>query len=346
VIEHRFIVAGAFQVLNATEARQHFGLDDARCELVFMLPPQPRAAEETRSIIEEAHWSNVRVVGPPSTSVPRWVSRVRNGRPLRRESAPLSHLFLGDYQTHLGRHAAHGVRGGAVVVLDDGQATLRVNAYRVARAEGRRPPRLHPQIPRPRYDIQRAFARALGLRLGDLRSVTFFTVYDLTPARGDAVVRNRFTWLRTRYGTPTIVAGSLFLGSPLVESAIVSHDTYVTILKRLQAQSDGALWYRPHPREDPARVARLHDDVGFELLELDSIIEVGVLRTGWVPARIATTHSTALDTLRVILGDAVNVQAIPLPIEQVAPRWRDWITRAYDEMDARLGVPVERLELL
>jgi hypothetical protein len=65
-----------------------------------------------------------------------------------------------------------------------------------------------------------------------------------------------------------------------------------------------------------------------------------------VPERVVATHSSALDTLRVILGDAVAVQAIPLPTELVAPRWRDWITRAYADMDGRLGVPVDRLELL
>jgi hypothetical protein len=346
VIDYRFIVSGAFQVLNATEARQYFGLDDARCELVLLLPPQPRAADEANAIIEDAGWSNVRVIGPSSTSVPRWVRRVRNGRGLIDESASLVQLFIGGYETHLARHAAHGVRYGGVVALDDGQATLRVNWYRVERAAGRRGPRLHPQIPRPRYDIQRAAARLLGLRLGDLDRVTFFTVYKLQPAPNDTVIRNDFSWLRSRFGTPKVVEGTLFLGSPLVESGIVAHDTYVTLLQRLRDRFGDPLWYRPHPREDPSHIEIVRGQVDLELLTLDSIVEYGLLRSGWTPANIATTHSTAIDTLRVILGDAVAVRSIPLPPEHVAARWKDWIGRAYADMDARLGVPVERLELL
>lgn len=346
LVENRFIVAGAFQALNAAEARHHFALDDARCELVFLLPPQPRAAEETRTIIRETEWANVRVIGPTSESVPQWVRRVRNGRGLVVESASLDRIFLGDYQTHLGRHAAHGVRNGGTVVLDDGQATLRVNNYRVARASGRHPPRLHAQVPRPRYDVQRAAARVLGLQLGDLEHVTFFTLYDIEPAPCDRVIRHRFEWLRHRFGPPVIVDGTIFVGTPIVEEGIVTHETCVTMLQRLRERSGGELWYRAHPREDASHVARLLNEVGMQPFTGDSIIEYGLLRSGWTPAHVAGTHSSALDTLRVILGDMVTVQSIPLPPTVVARRWRAWIARAYAEMDARLGVPVERLELL
>jgi hypothetical protein len=349
VIEHRFIASGAFQALNATEARHHYGLDDTRCELVYLLPPQPQAARQSRALIDDTGWSNVRVVGPPSDSFPHWVRRVRNGKGLRRESSSLSHLFLGDYQTHLALNAAHGVEEPdqtEVVVLDDGQATLRVNAHRVARHDGRRPPRLHAQVPRPRYDLQRVAARVLGLRIGDLDRITFFTLYDVRPAPTDRVVRNRFSWLRARFGAPRVVDCTLYLGTPLVESGMVAHDTYVTLLRQVRARCGGELRYRPHPREDPAHVAQLVDEAGVELVDLPSIIEYGLLASGWCPARVVSTHSSALDTLRVILGDAATVQSVDVPAALVAPRWRAWMTRSYEEMDARLGVPVERLELL
>ena len=349
VIDHRFVVSGAFQALNAAEARHHFELDDERCELVFLQPPQPRAERETRAVVDAAGWSNVRVIGPASTSVRQWTRRVRNGRGLRRESAALERLFLGDYQTHLGLNAAHGMRtehgGGAVVVLDDGQATLRVNAHRVARHEGRRAPRLHAQIPRPRYDVQRVMARALGLRIGDLDRVTFFTLYDITPAGDDRLIRNDFSWLRGRFGAPRVVDCTLFLGTPLVEQGVVTHDTYVGVLRQVREQCGGELRYRPHPREDRAHVDQLIDDAGMQLVELESIIEYGLLAAGWCPARVVSTHSSALDTLRVVLGDATTVQSVALPPALVAPQWRDWIARSYAEMDRRLATPVERLEL-
>lgn len=346
MIRHRFIVVGAFQALNATEARHHLGLDDADCELVFLVPPQPRAAEEARTIIDDLGWSRVRVMGPPATSVVAWARRVRNARSLIDDSASLDHLVIGDYQTQIARHAAHGLRHGEVVVLDDGAATLRVNAYRRAVADGTRPPRLHPQVPRHRYEIQRVAARFLGLKLGDLERVTFFSLYDIRPAPHDTSIRNRFEWLRRRFPDPKVTDGALFLGSPFVEVGILPHETYVTMLRRLKERADGELWYRPHPREDAGHVNRLIDDVGLEVLELDTIVEYGLLDQGWLPARVTANHSTGLDSLRVILGDRVSVQSIPLPVSLVGRRWRDWIGRAYEEMDSRLGEPVERLELL
>jgi hypothetical protein len=347
VFEHRFVVAGAFQALNAVEARHAYAWPVDECELVFLLPPQPRAESETRSIIADSEWSHVREVGPPSASVRHWMQRIRNGRRLADDAEPPRHVVLGDYQTQLGRHVANCFPTADVVVLDDGQATLRVNSYRVARAEGRRPPRLHPQVPRLRYEAQRVAGRLLGLDLGDVPSVTFFTLYDIDPAPSDHVIRNRFEWLHQRFGTPVVDEDmTLFLGTPLVEQGVVTAATYVTMLRRLREQVSGELWYRPHPREDATRVAALISQTGAVRLELDTIVEYGLLAAACVPARIVSTHSSALDSLRVVLGDAVTASAIPLPTDLVAPRWRDWIARAYAEMDTRLGVPVPRLELL
>lgn len=339
-------MVGAFQALNATEARHHFGLDDAGCELVFLLPPQPRAAAETHRIIDALGWAHVRVMGPPATSMLRWARRVRRARHLAGESAGLDHLVIGDYQTQIARHAAHGVGEGEVVVLDDGAATLRVNAYRTARAGGKRPPRLHPQVARHRYEVQRVAARLLGLDLGDLPGVTFFTLYDISPAPPDRVVRNRFAWLRQRFPSLEIVEGALFLGSPFVEVGILPHETYVTMLRRLRERAGGDVWYRPHPREDRAHVERLVAETDVRLLELDTVVEYALLAQGWIPSQVVANHSTGLDSLRVILGDRVSVRSVPLPVELVGRRWRDWIRRAYDEMDTRLGEPVERLPLL
>ena len=346
MIQHRFVVVGAFQALNAAEARHAFGLDDEQCELVFLVPPQARAADEARVMIELTGWRRVREIGPANTSLLPWMRKVRNARGLVDESASLDHLFVGDYQTQLARHAAHGVHDGDVVVLDDGLGTLRVNAHRVALAEGRPAPRLHPQVRPSREAVQHVVARLLGLRVGELERVTFFTIYDLTPAPPDRVVRNRYEWLRAQFPSPEVVDGTLFLGSPLVESGIVTADVYRTMLTRLREVAGPKLWYRPHPREHRDRVAALVAGVGMELLELDTVVEHGLLAGGWVPANVAANHSTTLDTLRVLLGDTVSVRSVPVPVELVPRRWREFITMAYADLDARLGEPVERLELL
>lgn len=342
----------AFQVLNATEARARFGLDDRECELVLLAPSTPRGASEARRLIEAAEWSNVRVAGPAADSFPNWVRRVRAHRSLRAESSDLERLFIGDYQTHLARHAAHGLAGDpadpdrSVVVLDDGAVTVRVGQYRAARADGSRPPRLHPQVSRPRYDVQRAAARLLGLALADLDRVTFFTIYDVAGAPDDTVVRHGFEWLRTRFGVPEVEDGALFIGTPVVDVGILAFDTYVTMLRRIRDHAGGTLWYRPHPRERPDGVARLAAAAGMSVLGLDTIVEFALAERGAVPRLVVANHSSALDSLRVILGGVVAVKTVPLPPAVVARRWQDFIARSYRDMDARLGEPVERLDVL
>jgi hypothetical protein len=346
VVENRFIVLGAYQALNAAECRHHLGLDDDACELVFLVPPQPRSAEETRTMIAATGWAHVREIGPPNTSVRQWARKVRNARGLRDESATLHRLLIGDYQMQLGIHAAGGLRDGELIVLDDGLATMRINAYRRARAAGEPLPRLQPQVRTVEYEVQRRVARLLGLRLADPEAVTFFTVYDVEAAPSDRVERNSFMWLRSRFGVPDVVPGTLFLGSPLVESGIAPSAVYEDLLRRLRDVSAAPLWYRPHPREDADRVAALVRAVGMELLQLDSIVEYGVLDAGWVPETVVANHSTTLDTLRVILGDLVTVRSVPVPVEVVPRRWKPFIEMAYADLDALLGSPVERLELL
>jgi hypothetical protein len=321
-------------------------MDDAACELVFLTPPQARAAAETRVAIGATGWSNVREIGPPSTSPWHWARKVRRARALRDESRSVAHLVVGNYETQLARHAANGLDGGEVVVLDDGASTRHVNAHRRAVHEGRRPPRLHAHVARHRYEAQRLVARLLGLDLRDPDRVTYFTAYDVEPSAADRVVRNRYDWLRERFGRPTLTDDTLFLGSPLVEVGIVEDGLYLEMLRRLRAATDGTLWYRPHPREDPERIATLVRDAGVHVLALDTVVELALLRDGEVPRRVVANHSTALDTFRVILGDAVTVQSVPIPAHLVARRWRAWITRAYADLDARLGEPVERLDLL
>lgn len=343
----RFIVVGAFQLLNAVEARHHFRLEDAECDLVFLVPPQPRAAAETRWLIEATGWSNVRELGPPATSLAQWARRVRGARSLREESSDLDRLFLGDYQNQIGLHAAHGLPAGAeLVALDEGMATVRINAYRRARAAGERRPQLQPNVRRAELEAQRLAARLLGLRLGDPERLTSFSIYAIDPAPGDRLERNTYSWLRGRFPVPDVVDGTLFLGSPLVESGILTDALYETLLRRLRDVAGDHLWYRPHPREHPDRIAQLVRQVGVEVLELDTVVEYGLFESGWVPANVVANHSTTLDTLRVLLAGSVSVRSVPIPLEHVPRRWKPFVTMAYGDLDTRMGAPVERLELL
>ena len=346
-IRHRFLVLGAFQALNAAEARHHFGLPDDACELVLLTPPQERSAAEARAMIEATGWANVREIGPPNTSVRQWLRKVRNARGLRDESGPLDHLFLGDYQMQLGIHAAHGLDAGELVVLDDGLATIRIAAYRRARADGvSRPPRLQPQVRPSRLAAQRILARAIGLELGDPTGVTFFTVYDIDPGAGRP---RRAPHLRL---APAALRSTRGRGR---------HAVHRLPARRVGDRGTGGVQRPAAPA--CVRAARPRSGTDRIRARTSPASRPCWPASGWscwsstpssstacspaVGCRRPSSPTTARRSTRCACSSAtpLPVRSVPVPVDLVPRRWKPFITMAYDELDGRLGEPVERLEL-
>jgi len=336
MIRNRFIVVSALQALGAAEARHALDLSDDECELVLLVPPVSGALDAVRAIVRDSSWAQVREAGPPADTALHWCSRVIRHRGLRSESAGLDRIFLGDYQNQIGRNAAHGLDDGDIFVLDDGTATVLVNEYRKALAENREPPSLMPQVSRGHYRMQALAARALGLRLDELQRVTYFTIYPLSPSPPDTVIRHRFDWLRSRFGNPELVDGTLFLGSPLVEAGIVNLATYREMLSLVRESTDGRLWYRAHPREAKDKVEELCERYDFELLHGEGIIEWIVAEQRWMPRRVVGNFSTALDTLRVLGGSDASVESIELPQRLVASHWWPRVKELQESVSSRM----------
>ena len=227
--DHVFVVGGAFQALNAIEAREHLGLDPEACELVTLVPKGGAVPlSQMDAIVELGKWPVHRQIEPASSSVLNWIRRVVRSQMLVRRYDTIQTLLIGDYRTQIMRSWANRVEAAEVWLLDDGSATLMVNDHRRA-ALGSSPTPPYP-LTLNATRAQNVAARGLGLKLGHPGDVSFFTVYDIEPLATDRVVRNSYRWLKRTLSEPEPVEGSLLLGSPWVEDG----KEQIQVLKALQ----------------------------------------------------------------------------------------------------------------
>ena len=321
-----FLVETPLQLLNAIEARHYFCLEQAHLRILTS-PPFPRAA--FTPLLEDGDWASteyapIRVTRPDlhsEESVRRslfsnlaeyrsYLDQAyrrsllnRWARALRRVDS----LFLGGYMQPYMKHFANVLPHRCLVALDDGTDTLRVNQRR-----------LHPEPTTSGAGIGRVkvFAhRTLhDWNIREPESVTFFSAFDLRTHPSDHLIKNEYSYVRTRALGTASSRDVLFLGQPLVEDGYIRFDAYVRHLKSALAflrATDVA--YAPHPRESSENVAILARETGVSVAPSDLPIELHLALRSGTPKRLASFFCSALDNSRIIFGPGLAITAFRLP---------------------------------
>ncbi|MDB1087062.1 hypothetical protein PJ985_05710 [Streptomyces sp. ACA25] len=195
-----------------------------------------------------------------------------------------------------------------VVVVDDGTATMEFLG-RVGR--GAPLVRWHRAAPRgPRAALFAPVARRAVRRLSPSagRSVEVFTAMPVEGPAGMRVTANAFGWTRARFGPPRLSAGADLVGTSLVETGVIREDRYLAAVTEL-ARRDGATRYFAHRREGAAKLRRIAEEAGLEVVRPELPLEL-VARRGPVAARLLSFPSTVVHTLPLVLGDTPAVIAV------------------------------------
>lgn len=135
---------------------------------------------------------------------------------LRPRIAAADQLVVGDPFSGLVQVLLPAYRGGGLVVVDDGTATME---FTTRLAEG---------TPLARWDARggltawlRGPSAARARRIftpTPNRPVTVFTVMPANPVPSLVLRPNRYDWTRGRFGSPRLVPGTDIVGTSLVES--------------------------------------------------------------------------------------------------------------------------------
>lgn len=317
-----FIVETPLQLLNAIEAKH--SLDLGECFLILILS-DPFPEQVFRPLLNLADWKNVDCIWLSHRFDPinlQWLGKPLSHRlneyvkeskqlvkrlkfdKLSSNCAEIDNLVLGNLLQGYMQHLANLIKARRVYLLDDGTDTLRVNASRK---------RIEPDptfvpgslLRRAKNCIRRVL---LDWDVREIRSVTFFTSYDLDLSPKDSYIRNNYTFWRERLKTSATKDVVYFLGQPLVEDGYLAQENYLAALTKIVKHYAGQnILYLTHRREAEANVEAIRG-MGFRVGRFDLPIEVQMLNEE-MPSELSSFFSSALDNSRIIFGANVKVTA-------------------------------------
>ncbi|MFD6419801.1 hypothetical protein [Streptomyces sp. NPDC060194] len=317
-------VESPVQLLNVLEwdhAHRAGAAGEGRAErpTVVVLPPlDPMSRGQLRRMAELARDEGMTV---------RW-QEARGGAnaPVRtvRELAPLirraRRIVIGDpFSRYV--HLLVGLgRARDLVVVDDGTATTE---FVTLLATGRPLVRWHRRAGRrgPRElllgPVTAAARRRLTPDARGRRTVTVFTAMPLPDGAppGVRVAANDLAWTRSRFGPPRLTGGADLVGTSLVETGVVDPERYLEAVRALAA-AHHVTRYFAHRRESAAKLRRLSEETGLEIVRPDLPLEL-IARRGPVGRTILSFPSTVVHTLPLALADTGSEVAIC----DVDPSW-------------------------
>ena len=234
------------------------------------------------------------------------------------ERLVLGDPFSGAMQLVLGLSRVNNV-----VVVDDGTATIEF--ARLWKA-GLSLVRWHSSAP----SIHRRHVASLASRRIAVGSGCQVSLFTAMPVELDdvRVLRNGFSWLRSRYATPEIKPGSDLIGTSLVETGVVDETHYLSGVRRL-TEAHSIDRYFAHRKESDSKLAKVAA-LGLQVMRPDLPLEI-VARRAAIGRKMLSFPSTVVHTLPLVLSDTAS----ELVVCDIAGEW--FTSRAPSHSDRFLG---------
>jgi len=307
-----FLIQTPLQALNAIEAAYAFGFEPSDAVVICAESPLEINNRQTARMLADEKWGAVHVIPHHGVTLSDWLGRMRSLNSVARDLPDCEHVFLGDYGFDLARHFCFRVQPHRVVLLDDGNATLNVARTRVNPLEAK-------YFLNPPFTTRRKvrLKRLLGMRDHLADHLTYFTVYDLHAERGDRIVNNTYERLRARSTLEVDENTVFFLGTTTAEAEGVGDDRYLEIVSRALTYlgNFANVYYLPHRREDPLRLARLERELGVSVKQFDAPVEYGLCSlSDRLPALVAGFPTSAFVNLQVLFGDRIRLKVFPIEL--------------------------------
>jgi hypothetical protein len=297
------LVESPAQLLNLLEwalGERRGAVDPGRLDAAVLLPLDDTTRRQLDAMVSVARAEGVGVSVHDIRRNP--VALARCVAALAPKLAGAGRLVIGDPFSGLIQHLLPLTRAQDVVLVDDGTATLELSTQLLA---GQPLVRWH----RDGKSAPRAAVRA-GRRLtpGHGKQLEVFSslATDLRLPPGGIASVNGYSWTRRRYGPPRILPGVDLVGTSLAETGLVSVNRYIAEVTTL-AHEYGVDRYLAHRREDPAKLARIAEVAGVEIISPELPLELA-LRSGPVARTVVSFPSTVVHTLPTVLeGTGVQI---------------------------------------
>lgn len=320
-----FIIETPLQLINAVEAKHHFSLE-TDCTLIILDDQSGNNFQQIESIIDRNDWKNIAIIANKNTLTSHILALRQLNRFIKIHCDSFSRLFIGEYRAKLMRHLANLPAFSEVYLLDDGTATHKIAEYRLLYLQGKTPHKYQRGL--KKYINKR---RLLGLRDQDLEKIHFFTVFNIPHQLPDQVTLHNYNYHRSLTQSFSTLEHSFFIGCPIMEMNIVSHQNYFRYLKTIASLHTGKILYIPHRRENTEKLEEISHITGWECKTLGMPVELYMLKNRLTPINVLGLYSTALDNCQIIFGDQLPITAYRIPKEDIAKKeWQDFTDTIYD----------------
>lgn len=322
-----FFVKSPLQLLNAIEAKHDFNLGHDDCVLV-VVGDKKSYPQMINLVAHYGGWGNIIYLDSVpfffaekhisknnnyknnnnlSISASSTFFRVRKLNKIAKHFSEIDMLFIGDNYNPLMRHLINSTNHNRVVLLDDG-----VGAIYMAKIRSN----ISHFVPEIKFKkrIKLAAKRLFqGLDDSQADSVCFFSAYDLDLPENDSIIKNKYNYLRKECQHIEQSDAVYFLGSPLYEGGLMDKEQYISQV-RLVANyfNDREFVYVAHRREGKEKLAQIKDELNVEIRLFDYPIEYQLTMIGPRPSVLASFVSSALENVRLIMGDQLKVVSFRL----------------------------------
>jgi len=367
VAMNAFLIGSPLQLLNATEAKLHFGLTDNHLVILLGLGyAQERHMFEHLASRQE--WETIRYVKLRANHVEfrsRLIGAYWSGKVTKywnlyrqymnradfdavaRSMSAADNLFVGNYlrdcELYM-RHLPNALPHKKLYLLDDGTDVIKVNNERRRQADtsGAAAGSLLAGSPWKRLK-RRVLKRFVEWDVQEAGRITFFTVYDLDARHGDEVVKHDYRHLRNRVTHADHGDHVLFVGQCLVEDKYVERQVYFRYLREVRSYFEGRdVVYVPHPREWPETTSYISEHLGFRIEKPDVPIEWHLATVAKRPAILASFFCSALTNCVAIFGPLLNVKAFYIRGDDIL-KWSDFVEDVYRHFESKVS---EHFELV
>lgn len=324
-----FVLDTPLQLLNALEARYHFGNRPSVLVLLHW-PAWPKTVFER--LLNEMEWQEITwismdierpaqrylLIGPivsDRLNEYRWVYR----QYIRRRCldtalarfGQVDRLVVGNLFNQYMQHVAIRVHYSELVAVDDGTDTLRVATLRQKVVDI---PKESPPIGLIQSIKQLVNRRYVDWDARQPQTVTFFTAYDLAVSTKDRLIKNDYRWLRKHVNGFNSNGQVYFLGQPLVEDGYLEESTYLEYLNKIVGYFDKKpVLYIPHKRESNRTVMLVEHKVGLATRSFGGPIEVILALDNECPDVLASFFCSALENCSILFGSSLMIIAFYLP---------------------------------
>lgn len=365
-----FVIDTPHQLLNAIEAVHSLQLTNNH---LLVIRPTNTYNDRFMPLINTSDWVTVSFPSPFIDSR-RWVEqllgpiasrwyhrylhfqRMHTMATLAARFRHVDKLFLGHYfaeEKPFMRHIANTIKYNTLYLLDDGTDTIEINdqRHRIDSSDRKAPIKTSASwISVCKIIKTHLRTKYWNWYLAEAPCVTFFTIYDLDVRKGDRLIRNNYSYLRSvaalrHIHMPDTV---IFLGQCIAEGyfEIDAHFAFLSKIRSYFAKQK--IIYVAHPRESASCITRIREELQCELWVSSSVIEYDLIVQGVKPKVVAGFVSSALVTLAYLMEPDVEIVCF-----HVAPEfwmgWREDAVGVYNYLKTRAQqrvtiIPLSRQE--